>query len=277
MGKEKCNQASMLMWVLVAAGLLCQNLVTVPVMATNFEDQKSFFPFPDPNPRSPPTESHGSPPHGSGSTPSHGGGYGGTPPAHTTPSPSPSHGNCGTPPSVPTPSKPSNPPSGRGHHHSPPSTGGSHPSPPSSGGSPPTPVIANPPTPSTPFVPSPPFIPDPSSPFTCNYWKNHPGLIWGLLGWWGNLGNAFGVTSMPGFGASMSLPLALSNARTDGYGTLYREGTASLLNSLVSSKFPFTTRQVRESFKTALSSNKAAAAQGQLFKLANEGHFKPRN
>ena len=101
-------------------------------------------------------------------------------------------------------------------------------------------------------------------------------MIWGLLGWWGTVGNAFGVTSNPGFGATMSLPQALSNTRTDGLGALYREGTASLLNSMVNNRFPFSTKQVRDSFVAALGSNSAAAAQARLFKLANEGHLKPR-
>ncbi|KAJ9172869.1 hypothetical protein P3X46_016065 [Hevea brasiliensis] len=346
MGKEKYKQTSLLMWVL-GAGLLCQNLVIVPVMATFFEDQKNY-PSPDPHAASPPTGRHsGTPSHGGshGGTPSHGGSYGGAPP---TP-PTQSNGNCGTPPSVPTPSTPpseptpstpptvptpsipSDPPQGGGGYYpSPPSSGGSpptpiiltpptvptpsippseptpstpptvptpsipsdppqggggyYPSPPSSGGSPPTPIILTPPStpfvpspPSTPFVPSPPFIPDPNSPFTCNYWRNHPGIIFGLLGWWGTLGSAFGTNSLPGLGAGMSLPQALSNTRTDGYGTLYREGTAALLNSMYARRFPFTTSQVRENFLTALASNKAAAAQGQLFKLANEGRLKPRN
>ncbi|KAG6783988.1 hypothetical protein POTOM_009670 [Populus tomentosa] len=108
------------------------------------------------------------------------------------------------------------------------------------------------------------------------YWRTHPALIGGVLGWWGTMGNAFGVTSLPGFGTSMTLQQALSNTRTDGYGTLYREGTASLLNSMVSNRFPFTTRQVRENFVASLASNKAAGAQGHLFKLANEGRLKPR-
>ncbi len=90
------------------------------------------------------------------------------------------------------------------------------------------------------------------------------------------MGSAFGVTSVPGFGGSLTLQQALSNTRTDGLGALYREGTASLLNSMVNQKFPFTTKQVRESFVVALSSNKAAAAQAQLFKLANEGRVKSR-
>ncbi|KAJ6681437.1 PROTODERMAL FACTOR 1 [Salix koriyanagi] len=177
----------------------------------------------------------------------------------------------GTPPSVPTPSTPSNPPRG----------GGYYPTPPTTVISPPTPVIVSPPstpsiTPGTPFTPTPPFIPDPNSPFSCNYWRTHPAIIWGVLGWWGTTGNAFGVSSLPGFGSSMTVQQALSNTRTDGYGTLYREGTASLLNSMVSNKFHFTTRQVRENFISALVSNKAAGAQGQLFKLANEGRLKPR-
>ncbi|XP_002520383.2 protodermal factor 1 [Ricinus communis] len=284
MGKEKCKQhASVLMWVF-AAGLISQSFL-VPVMATTtYEDQKNYY-SPDPHAGSPPTGSHGShshvptPSHGTPSHGSGGGSYGGSPPTHSTPSnPSPSNGNCGTPPSTP-----SHPPSGGGGYYPPsPPTGGSTPTPVT-----PTPVTPTPttpyvptpttPTPTTPYVPSPPFIPDPNSPFSCNYWRTHPAIIWGLLGWWGTVGSAFGTTSVPGLGASMSLQQALSNTRTDGYGTLYREGTASLLNSMVSNKFPFTTRQVRESFIAALGSNKVAAAQGHLFKLANEGRLKPRN
>lgn len=113
-------------------------------------------------------------------------------------------------------------------------------------------------------------------PLIFSYWRTHPGIIWGLLGWWGNLGSAFGVTSLPGISSGVSLPQALSNTRTDGLGALYREGTASFLNSLVNHKFPFTTNQVRDRFVASLHSNKAAAAQAQLFKMANEGRMKPR-
>jgi len=110
-----------------------------------------------------------------------------------------------------------------------------------------------------------------------SYWRNHPAIIWGILGWWGTLGNAFGVTSsVPGFSPGLSLPQALSNTRTDGLGALYREGTASFLNSMVNSKFPYTTNQVRERFVASLTSNKAAQAQAQLFKMANEGRMKPK-
>ena len=101
-------------------------------------------------------------------------------------------------------------------------------------------------------------------------------MIWGLLGWWGTVGSAFGVTSFPGFASTMSLPQALSNTRTDGFGSLYREGTASLLNSMVNNRFPFSTKHVRDSFVAALSSNSAVAAQAHLFKLANEGHLKQK-
>lgn len=112
--------------------------------------------------------------------------------------------------------------------------------------------------------------------FICSYWSNHPTLIWGVLGWWGTLGHAFGVTSAPGFSPNMSLQQALSNNLSDGYGALYREGTASWLNSLVNHRFPFTTDQVRQSFVSAIHSEKTAAAQAQLFKSANEGRFRPR-
>ncbi|KAK7305023.1 hypothetical protein VNO77_42921 [Canavalia gladiata] len=266
-------------------GLLSQNLV-IPVISTTLEDQKNYY-TPDPHTGTPPTGfsdslcSHRSPPsheHG-GSPPSHGGGY-----YNPTPSTPPSGGNCGsspphhdpsptpaTPTTPSTPSTPSNPPSG-GYYNTPPSYGG---------GSPPTPVTGSPPTtpidPGTPNAPSPPFLPSPS-PFsgTCNYWRTHPGIIWGLLGWWGTLGSAFGVTSVTGFSPGLSLPQALSNTRNDGIGALYREGTASFLNSLVNNKFPYTTNQVKDRFVASLNSNKAAEAQAHLFKMANEGRMKPK-
>ncbi|XVE86271.1 hypothetical protein DITRI_Ditri18aG0022000 [Diplodiscus trichospermus] len=301
MERERSKQVSLFRWILVAT-LLSHNLV-IPVTSTIFEDHKNFYyPAPDPHTGSPPSGSHGTPSHGSG------GSYGGTPPSHGTPShgggyhptPStPSGGNCGTPPHEPsTPSTPSHTPSHGGYYHSPPTSGGGSPptsgggSPPTSGGgsppsygggSPPTPVTVSPPTtpiidPGTPTVHPPPFFPAPTPPIggTCDFWRNHPTLIWGLLGWWGTVGSALGVTNVPGFGATMSLPQALSNTRTDGLGALYREGTASFLNSMVNNRFPFSTNQVRDSFVAAVGSNSAAAAQARLFKLANEGHLKPR-
>lgn len=85
-----------------------------------------------------------------------------------------------------------------------------------------------------------------------------------------------GLDHLPGFGSIMNLQEALSNTRTDGIGELYREGTASLLNSMVNKNFPFTTTHVRDSFMASLGSNKAAEAQAKVFKLANEGHLMPR-
>ncbi|PIN00648.1 hypothetical protein CDL12_26852 [Handroanthus impetiginosus] len=250
-----------------------------------------------------PTPSHGTPSHGGGS-------YGGTPPGncinppsgghhHTTPSP-PQGGGGGGYHSPPTPIVVS-PPSG-GYYDPPPASTPTPivPSPPTGGyynppSTPtpitpitPTPIVPSPPTPTTPIdpgtpstpgigIPSPPFAFNPSSPpFTCIFWRNHPTLIWGLLGWWGTVGNVFGVTSLPGFGANMNLLQALSNTRTDGFGELYREGTAALLNSMAHARFPYTTNQVRDSFIAALGSNRAAGAQAHLFKLANEGRTKPR-
>ena len=96
-------------------------------------------------------------------------------------------------------------------------------------------------------------------------------MIWGLLGWWGTLGNSFGVPNVPGIGSNISLKDALSNTRTDGYGELCRQATASLLNSMVDNRFAFSTKQVRDRFIAALGSSKAAAAQASVFKLANEG------
>ncbi|XP_004513725.1 protodermal factor 1 [Cicer arietinum] len=282
--ERKISYVSFSMFALLV-GLLSQNLV-VSVMSTTVEDQKNFYTT-DPhsgNPSAGFTDSlcphRSSPPssHGSSSPPSHGNGGGYYNPTPSTP---PSR-NCGSSPSPPphdpsTPSTPSHNPT----PSNPPSRGGYYNSPPSSG-SPPTLTPPSDPStpidPGTPTIPSPPFFPS-SSPFTgtCNYWRSHPGIIWGILGWWGTTGNAFGITnSVPGFSPGLTLPQALSNTRTDGLGELYREGTASFLNSLVNHKFPYTTDQVRERFASSLHSNKAAATQAHLFKMANEGKMKPR-
>ncbi|KAL0362505.1 UNVERIFIED_CONTAM: Protodermal factor 1 [Sesamum calycinum] len=258
---KRSKHASFLLWTALTA-LLSQTLFAPVISAANFGGQKNYY-TPDPNARSPPPVTYTPPTHGSGGhhatptpshgTPSHGGGsYGRTPPA-----------NCGHPPSGghprPTPARPTPAPPTGGYYHPPPSS---------------TPTTPTTPTPSTPT----PTIGTP--PTTIHhqplYWRNHPTLIWGLFGWWGTLGSAFGLTSVPGFSANMNLLQALSNTHTDGLGELYREGTAALLNSMAHTRFPYTTSQVRDSFVAALSSNKAAAAQAQLFKLANEGRNKPR-
>ncbi|KAE8678467.1 Protodermal factor 1 [Hibiscus syriacus] len=228
------------------------------------------------------------PSYGGGSPPTYGGGSPPTPVTVSPPTPIIDPGTPSTPPSYgggspptygggspPTPVivSPPTPIIDPGTPSTPPSYGGGSP-PTYGGGSPPTPII----DPGTPSIPTPPFFPAPTPPIggTCDFWRSHPTLIWGLLGWWGTLGSAFGMTSAPGFGATMSLPQALSNTRSDGLGALYREGTASFLNSMVNHRFPFSTEQVRQSFVSALGSNSAAAAQAHLFKLANEGHIKPR-
>ncbi|XP_004303856.1 PREDICTED: protodermal factor 1 [Fragaria vesca subsp. vesca] len=295
MGAMMRNKASssLFIWALVA-GMLSHNLV-IPVMSTTFEDQKNYY-TPDPGTGTPPPSGHG------GST-TPGGSHGSPPSHHHTPSHSnpPSHGsynpspspptNCGTPPSrlTPTPSRPTTPstptygtPPSTPTYGTPPSTP-TYRTPPSTPLTPPVivtpPIIGTPPIdPGTPGVPTPPYLPNPNSPpFTCTYWRNHPTVIWGLVGWWATMGHTFGLTSLPGFGSStMNLQQALSNTRTDGVGELYREGTAALLNSMVDNRFHFTTTQVRDSFVRGLSSNKAAKNQARLFRLANEGKLKPR-
>ncbi|XP_042041060.1 protodermal factor 1-like [Salvia splendens] len=167
-----------------------------------------------------------------------------TPPATSTPSPA----NWGRHASTPSS------PGGSGYYHSPPRSTLSPPS---------TPSVA---------VPSPPSDPT-SPPYTCTYWKKHPSAIWG---WWGSVGNAFGVSNIPGMGAKMNLLQALSNTRTDGYGEICRQGTAALLNSMIDAKFPYTSAQVRDAFTAALASSDAAAAQARLFKLANEAKTYPK-
>ncbi|KAG6416825.1 hypothetical protein SASPL_124266 [Salvia splendens] len=253
--------------------------------AEYFEDQKNYY---TPDPSTPPPAVT-TPPYS-------------TPPVHRTPPHvSTPPANCGTPPSHHHTSPPSG---GGGYYHSPPPTARTPTTPYTPTPSTPTPTYGTPPstpidpgTPTTPgiTVPSPPFSFDPNSPpFTCNYWRNHPQLIWGLFGWLGTVGGAFGGGSGTGAGAgtgtgigtgtgtppipgaNMNLLEALSNTRTDGVGALYREGTAALLNSVAHTRFPYTTNQVRDSFIRGLSSNRAAGAQAQLFKMANEGRMRPR-
>ncbi|GAV65165.1 hypothetical protein CFOL_v3_08680 [Cephalotus follicularis] len=283
MAREMRKPVSLFMCVFVTV-LLSINSV-IPVISSSVEDQKNYYSTPVPHAAGsppPPSVSHGSPPHRSTSShpPPHGSAsHRGR--SHDPPPSPPSGGNCGTPPpSHPTPSHPT--PS-----HPTPSHPTPTPSPPTYQYYPPTPVITSPPTPPTPSIdpgtptvnptPTPPFFP---VPFPCNYWMTHPALIWALLGWWGTTGNAFaglGGASIQGFDSSMSLQEALSNTRTDGYGSLFREGTASWLNSLANRRFPFTTNQVRDNFLAALHSESDASSQAQLFKLANEGHLQPRN
>ena len=102
------------------------------------------------------------------------------------------------------------------------------------------------------------------------------GLAWMVGNCWRSFGTVSIPSSIPGFDPHMNLLQALSNTRSDPIGALYREGTASWLNSMVNHKFPFTTPQVRDHFVAGLSSNKAATKQAHTFKLANEGRLKPR-
>ncbi|XP_019166299.1 PREDICTED: protodermal factor 1 [Ipomoea nil] len=294
--ERSSKHGSLLLWATMAA-LLSQNLVVIPaIAAAAFNDQKNYY-SPDPNIGTPstPSGSHGSGGHhGGSSSHHHHGGHGGGGGSYGGGSSPPS--NCGTPPSGGHHGGGSHGGGGGGYYSPPttPSTPSYTPTPPTIPDIPtpttpdsPTPIVDSPPTP---IVPSPPFGLEPSTPpfgfdpnsppFTCDYWKSHPGLIWGLVGFWGTVGGVFGVASVPAgeFGTNLNLLQALSNTRNDGYGELYREGTASLLNSMLNTKrFPYTTQHVRDSFAAALTSNTAAAAQARLFKLANEGRLKPRS
>ncbi|XXG90352.1 hypothetical protein AAC387_Pa12g2137 [Persea americana] len=257
MEKQRSKNA-LLIWVLLA-GLVSHNMVMLVAsrnLEEGFNDQKHYY---SPYPHKSPPKGHeppscGTPPDGGGGypnpppTPS----YGGSPPVVTPPTIVSPPRCCGQSPPVVTPPTIVSPPRCCGQ--SPPSI---------------TPPYIEPGTPSTPMIPNtPPFIIG-----TCTFWKTHPTWIWGLFGYWGTVGGVFGV---PTLGSSLSLQQALANTRSDGMGSLYREGSASLLNSMVSNKFPYTTQQVKDSFVAALSSDKAAAAQAQLFKQANEGQIKLR-
>ncbi|XP_021724600.1 protodermal factor 1-like [Chenopodium quinoa] len=239
-----------------------------------------YYPSPTPTPITPPSKggSGGSyhPPRHTPSNPPSGGGC-------ACPSPPPTSGGSGgyypptprTPTPVivtpPSPLVPTTPPRSGGHGgYYPPTT-------------PSSPLVPSPPV--TPIVPTPPYLPDPNTPpmpfdpttppFPCTYWGSHPGLIFGVLGWWATVGGVFGVTTLPGLSSATSLQEMLNNPRNDGYGSLYREGTASFLNSMASKNFALSTKQVKDSFLASLSSDKVAAAQAKLFKLANEKKLKP--
>ncbi|XP_065010596.1 protodermal factor 1-like [Musa acuminata AAA Group] len=241
MGSEKKMKA-LVMWFLLI-WYVSQQAVITPAMSRSLEggtaDEKNYYP-PDP----------------------HGGNSNGTP--------------CTTPPST---------------HGSPPSTHGT-PLPPSPGGGghynpPSTPAITTPLSPPVPLappappyqvIPTPPATPmdpDPNTPpFSCDYWRTHPTAIWALLGFWCPLSQIFGMPAASFFGSNPSLVEAMSEARSDGIGALYREGTASFLNSLVDRDFFFTTQQVRDAVNAAVVSDEGAAAQAELFKKANKGHLK---
>ncbi|KAK3446228.1 protodermal factor 1 [Eucalyptus grandis] len=293
--------------MVVGWSLLLQSFLLVEVIGTELKDGKAYYSPPGPRSRSPPSGSRGrgstprvtspttarscgSPPRGqdpSRSTRPPSGGYYRSPPT--------SGGTPSTPVTTPVdPRTPSTPTT-----TSPPS-GGYYPSPTSGGDSPPTTVTSTPPatpidpgTPSFPSITAPPFgfptappfgfppfgFPPIINPFIrpYNYYLSNPGVIIGLVGFVMPMGPAFRVTTpVPGFPAAQNLIQALGNTSADGLGALYREGTAALLNSIASNRFPFTTAQVRQSFVSALSSNEAASAQARLFKLANEGRLKPR-
>ncbi|KAJ0462079.1 putative protodermal factor 1 [Helianthus annuus] len=218
---------------------------------------------------------------------------------HHHPAPKPPT-NCDMPP--PSGYNNPTPPPSTGYNTEPPSNGGGGGDQPSSGpvgsGEAPSPVENDnpsttppsgyhyypPPSTTTPPAYTPPATgdtsPTPSSDphklifgGTSDFWKRHHPLMFGLLKWWhATIGKGDNTPA-----SNMNFEEALSNTRNDGIGALYREGTASLLNSMVNKNFPFTTREVWNSFSVALRSNKDATAQAEVFKLANEGRLKPRD
>ncbi|WOL14642.1 hypothetical protein Cni_G23423 [Canna indica] len=228
--------------------LMCLlSLSLTPVLSRSLEggvaDRKDYYSPPDPHGR----HGHGGSPHGS-------------------------HGSAGTPCTNP-------PPTGGGG-----SSGGASPTAPSygsGGGNPPSsPVVITPPStvPVYPTLPTPPStpmfpVPDSNSPFSCDYWRTHPTAILTLLGYWCPLSQIFGLPNPTLLGSNPTLLEALSNPRSDGISALYRQGTAAYLNSLANRNFFFTSQQVRDALNSALVSDKAAAAQAEVFKRANEGHL----
>ncbi|KAJ8483943.1 hypothetical protein OPV22_016428 [Ensete ventricosum] len=252
MGSEKKRKA-LALWFL-STWYVSQQAVITPAMSRSLEggtaDEKNYY-APDP---------HGGNSHGTPCT---------TPPStHNTPLP-PSHGGGG---------------GGGGHGNPPPTPAITTPPVPLA---PPAPAITTPlsppvplapPAPAyqvTPTPPATPMVPDPNTPpFSCDYWRSHPTAIWALIGYWCPLSQIFGMPAASFFGSNPTAVEAMSDARSDGIGALYREGTASFLNSLVDRDFFFTTQQVRDAVNAAVVSHEAAAAQAELFKKANKGHLK---
>ncbi|RRT70925.1 hypothetical protein B296_00016387 [Ensete ventricosum] len=221
---------------------------------------------------------------------------------------------CTTPPSTHnTPLPPSHGGGGGGHGNPPPTPAITTPpvplAPPAPAITTPLspPVPLAPPAPAyqvTPTPPATPMVPDPNTPpfsceyasipypsrfsthfalvllpsrcliLLCSYWRSHPTAIWALIGYWCPLSQIFGMPAASFFGSNPTAVEAMSDARSDGIGALYREGTASFLNSLVDRDFFFTTQQVRDAVNAAVVSHEAAAAQAELFKKANKGHLK---
>lgn len=173
-----------------------------------------------------------------------------------------------------------------GHHHATPTYGGT---PPSStpGTTVPSAPYSTPGTnvPSPPYsspaitVPSPPTTYDPSvppfHPGTCSYWTAHPEKIVVVIGKFGTtVGDFFGVACVFAYGKNPTLHDAVANTNTGGIGALLREGTTALLNSLACKSFPLTQQQVTSAFAAALGTDGSAAAQAEVFKVANEGRYK---
>lgn len=221
--------------------------------------------------------------------------YSTTPPSPSTTPSTPAYGSSSPPtPTTPSYGTPSSPTTPSTPDYTPPSTGGAPlptPSTPDYG----VPTVASPPpdysVPSTPDgagsvpplpdlsppdVGSTPVIGDPgSSTGTCNFWGSHPDYLPSILSFFSTISDLFGGGFSPVFRADMTLQEALTNTRRDGYGSLLREGSASLLNSLVNKNFVLSTQEVKQKFNAALSSNHAAAVQATKFKSANEGHLSP--
>ncbi|KAF0933961.1 hypothetical protein E2562_021024 [Oryza meyeriana var. granulata] len=114
---------------------------------------------------------------------------------------------------------------------------------------------------------------DPAS--KSHYWKSHPDVIIAAIGSLGDIGKTFGAACSLIVGKKLdNLHDALSNTRTDGTGALLREGAAAYLNSIVNKKFPFTTQQVKDFIVVAMTSDGAASSQAEIFKKANDYHYK---
>ncbi|KAG0561718.1 hypothetical protein KC19_9G086100 [Ceratodon purpureus] len=137
------------------------------------------------------------------------------------------------------------------------------------------PVPEVPPSPpATPACPPPPA----ASPGSCSFWsKKKPSSLPDLLSFITPILDIFSsgagsdaitaITSI--FGSKTTLHQGLTSTRPDAYGELLRQGSAAVLNSYTSAQYPFTTFQVKASFRNALVSQQAAADMASKFENAN--------
>ena len=84
----------------------------------------------------------------------------------------------------------------------------------------------------------------------------------------GSSGSSSIISSI--FGNQMTVYQGLTNTRTDGYGSLARQGSAAILNAYSRPRqYPYSASQVKVQFRNALGSQQAAFQMAKVFENAN--------